>query len=362
MKLAWKEIRYHWRKYLLIELLLVLMIFMVMFLSGLANGLARAVSAGIENAEATYFAVSTDAEALITVSGLDPDILPQLQKKTDGKATALDIQRMNLNRKDNSEKLDVTYFAIDPDAFLNPEVAGGEKLMKEGHAIVLDQSFEEEGIAIGDIVEDSTTGIQLTVTGFTKDAMYGHTPIGFISTDTYTDIRMAINPGYEIKYHAIALQGDNLSEITVDGTQIVDKAAIIENIPGYQAEQTTIHMILWVLVVISAAVLGIFIYIITIQKRKQFGVMKAIGMQMGEITGIQLSQVFLLAGIGILCGNALAFGMSQMLPSSMPFYLQPEDAAVVSLSFVVISMICSLISAVHVAKIDPIIIIGGNEE
>lgn len=44
----------------------------------------------------------------------------------------------------------------------------------------------------------------------------------------------------------------------IDGTEIVDKATIIENIPGYQAEQITINMILWVLVLVSAAVSGVF--------------------------------------------------------------------------------------------------------
>lgn len=362
MKMAWKEIKYNWKKYLLIELLLVLMIFMVMFLSGLANGLARAVSAGIENSDASYFVVSTDAENLITISSLDKEILEQVKNSTDSKTATLDIRRMNLSKKGQSEKLDITYFAINPEEFLNPEVTTGDKLNEETHVIVLDDAYEEEGIAKGDILVDSASEIELKVIGFTKDAMYGHTSVGFISTDTYMDIQTAVNTGYEIKHQTIALQSSNPEKISINGAEVVDKATIIKNIPGYQAEQMTINMILWVLVFVSAAILGVFFYILTLQKRKQFGVMKAIGMKMGEIIRIQFSQVMLLACFGVISGNVLAFGMALMLPKSMPFYLNYGDAWFISMAFVVIGIFSSLISVRQIAKVDPAKIIGGNEE
>ncbi|BCJ98718.1 ABC transporter permease [Anaerocolumna chitinilytica] len=362
MKLAWKEIKYNWKKYLFIEILLVLMIFMVMFLSGLANGLARAVSAGIENMNAANFVLSSDAEDLITVSNISEDTLTQVKEAAVGQTATLDIQRMNVNIKGKTEKLDITYFAINPDEFLNPEVIKGDKLTTTANTIVLDQAFEDNGIKTGDTIVDSTSGIELTVAGFTKDAMYGHTPVGFISTNTYTDIRTSVNPGYVAGYHAIALQSDNLVGKTIDKAEVVSKAEIVSHIPGYQAEQTTINMILWVLVFISAAILGVFFYILTIQKYKQFGVMKAIGMRMGEIAKMQFSQVLLLACFGIFCGNGLAFGMAAMLPKSMPFYLNEINALIISLAFVAISLVCSLLSTAKVAKVDPVKIIGGNEE
>ncbi len=361
MKLAWKEIKHSRKKYLLIEITLILMIFMVIFLSGLANGLARAVSAGIENIPATNFVLSADAENLITVSHLDTSQFESLQSTTSDSVASLNIQRTNINLNGSDTKLDITYFAIDPQNFLSPTVMKGEMLSADGYTIVLDDAFMEEGIEIGSIVEDSVSGIQMTVVGFTKDALYGHVSIGYISNDTYTDIKLATNPGYLAFFNSAVIQGNDTSLISIDGLILADKETVVDHLPGYSAEQTTIRMILWVLVIISGAVLGVFFYILTIQKQKQFGVMKAIGMKMSEITGILTIQITLLSLFGVFVGNLLAFFMSAFLPKSMPFYIKYSDALLVSVAFIGISVLCGLLSTWKVATVDPLITIGGNE-
>ena len=118
----------------------------------------------------------------------------------------------------------------------------------------------------------------------------------------------------------------------------------------------------WVLLIASAAILGVFFYILALQKLKQFGVLKAIGMSMGEITRIQLSQVGILSIIGIGIGLGLALALTPFLPVSMPFYMKAEDNAVISVSFIVISIICGALSLLKIKKVDPIEVIGGNGE
>jgi putative ABC transport system permease protein len=191
--------------------------------------------------------------------------------------------------------------------------------------------------------------------------MYGHSPVGFITTETYTAINTKINPSYQEKYHAIALQGSDVDNIDIEGLSVIDKATIVDNLPGYLAEQLTINMILWVLVVVSAAILGVFFYVITIQKLKQFGVLKAIGMGMAELANMITGQVLMLSLFGVIIGNALAFGMASLLPSSMPFHLEIPIVMVISFVFILISLCTSLLSIGKVAKVDPMAIIGGND-
>lgn len=363
MKFAWKEIKYFKKKYLLIETLVVLLLFMVLFLSGLAQGLSRAVSSAIDESNADYFVLDESAENLITVSNLPVDVYEQLKNMTENEVAPLDIQRMYLVKDKNAEKLDVTYFAIQPGSFLEPDVEDGVALKDADveNPIVLDDDFKYDGIETGDKVYDASTELEFTVVGFTDDKMYGHTSVGYILTDSYTRIRTTLNPMYEQSYHAFAIKGLDVNDISIDKTAVVSKQDVIEKLPGYQAEQMTINMIIWVLVVVSAFIIGIFNYIITLQKEHQFGVMRALGMSAGKIAKTLLAQVGIIAVAGAVLANVLTYLMALVLPETMPFYLNTGMACLVTVVFILISLLSSVQSLIRVHRIDPVIAMGGGE-
>ncbi|MCM1039706.1 MAG: ABC transporter permease [Roseburia sp.] len=364
MKLAWKELVYSKKKYILIELIIVLLVFMVLFLSGLVEGLGRAVISGIEDMDADYFLLSDSAESLITVSDLDLDVYAQADGQTDAELAVLDIQRMYLTKADDTEKMNITYFAVERGSFLEPSVAEGVQFGDADveNPIILDDDFQSEGIETGDIVSDSSTGLEFTVIGFAKDQMYGHTSIGFIPTDTYHELRTLLNPLYEKSCHAVVIRGTDIENIRIEGTELISKADIVENIPSYKAEHMTITMIIWVLEIVTAVVIGVFYYILTLQKQKQFGVMKAIGVEMKLLAGMAAGQVCMIAVFGALLAAVLTYGMAAALPQAMPFYLKNENVCILLVVFILVSIASSLISMLNIAKVDPMKVIGGADE
>ncbi len=361
MKLAYKEILHQKKKYLLVEVLLILMVFMVLFLSGLASGLGRAVSSGIENVDGTNFILSEDSQELITVSNMTPEDAAEIRESQTKSTAYLNIQRTFMQQQEDGDKYDITYFAIEPDNFLMPQIIEGEEGKLGKDEIILDEAFKEDGIGQGDTIIDAATERELTVIGFTTDASYGHVPIGYISFETYNAIREEQYPFFGKIIQTVVVQGDVDALPNDLSLMVMDKQSMIEKLPGYSAEQTTIQMILWVLVVASSAILGVFFYILTLQKRRQFAMMKAIGVSMGQLSIMLLSQVIMLALFGTIIGNILAFGMASALPSTMPFYLNIGAAGMVSGAFIAISIVVSLVSMIKVARIDPIDIIGGND-
>lgn len=369
MFLAWKELKHNKMRYTLITMILILIIFLVLFLAGLVKGLSAATSATIETAEANYYILDDSSDNLIPRSTLTEEQFNQVKSFTN-QVTSINLQRATIKKDLIETKIDITYLGINSDSFMMPKVVEGNSLNKSNE-IVLNLSFQEDGFAIGDKVIDSTSGIEMTVVGFTKNQMYGHSSIGVISLDTYKQIQSVSTGTEEIPYQGFAIslketdknkeQLQNFLTLNMKDVSLLTKSQIISNIPGHSQEQATILMILGFLLVISSFIVGVFFYVTTMQKISQFGVLKALGAKMSTLAWALLCQIFILSGISVIIGNILTFGMASVLPSSMPFILNNRDAVLVSLLFVIISLISSFFSMTKVARVDALSAIGGNE-
>lgn len=366
MKIAWKEIIHQPKKFFLIELLIFLMMFMVIFLTGLTNGLGRAVSGQIENYGDLNYILSDDSEDIITFSNFNDKQKDFISKSNLDNLTSFSIQRSGITYDAKEGKQDVSYFAIDnPNGILKAEIIEGENISDKEMTVVLNNTFKEDGVKIGDTIKDVSSDLELEVVGFTKDSMYGHSPVAFINSKTFENIRKKNNPQYSFSPQAYvskqSFNDQDIEEFLNESLIVLSKDQVVSKIPGYAAEQTTLSMIVWVLLLVAAAILGVFFYILTLQKLKQFGVLKALGMTMGEISKIQISQIFLLSLIGVGIGQIVAIGLGQILPSSMPFHLEYINLLIVSISFIAISLVCGILSLFKIRKVDPVQVIGGNE-
>lgn len=364
MKIAWNEIKYQPKKFILIEVLIVIMMFMVIFLSGLSNGLGRIITAQIENFGEVHYILSKDSQGVIPFSNLTNQNVTEIEALKLEDSFGLVIQRSSLSKENEDNNQDVTFFAIDQLNLVSSKVETMDySLEKLGNQeVVLDESYKEKGIAVGDTIQDKTSKENLTVVAFAKNAKYGHSSIAFVTTETYEAMRKKIDPNYTWKPQTIVTNQTINSEDLSSQLVVYNSKELIKKIPGYTATNLTLTMITWVLLVASSAVLGVFFYILTLQKLQQFGVLKAIGMSMKQITMIQLSQISILSIIGVSIGLGCALGLVFVLPSSMPFYMTLQGNVTIALSFIMISILCGILSILKIKQVDPIEVIGGKGE
>lgn len=333
MKIAWNEITYQPKKFVLIEILIALLMFMVVFLSGLTNGLGRSVSAQIDNFGPLNYILSKDSDKNIPFSSITPEDTEEIEK-IDGIAySGLFIQRATIAQTEGSSTLDITYFAIENNGqeILTPKTGGtGARIsdLKENE-VILDSSFQDEGIQLGDEVIDKASKQKLTVIAFAQDAKYGYSEIGFVNSETYTGMRRKADPNFQWRAQTLVTPDSVTSSDLTGDLVVADREQIIDNIPGYKAQNLTLRMITWVLLIASSAILGVFFYILTLQKLKQFGVLKAIGMPMSRITYIQLSQLTIVSLIGVAIGLGLAALVNPLLPPTVPAFITPQDLSLI---------------------------------
>lgn len=112
------------------------------------------------------------------------------------------------------------------------------------------------------------------------------------------------------------------------------------------------------LIVIAAIVIGIFIYVLTMQKADVFGVMKAQGISSRYIANSVIVQTFLLAVIGVAAGLAGTLGTSLLLPEAVPFQVNLLFFLSISILMIVIAVLGALFSVRTIVKIDPLKAIG----
>ena len=366
MKIAWNEIKYQPKKFVLIEFLIATLMFMVVFLSGITNGLAASVSAQIANYGPLTYVLSTDSDGVIPYSSVTSDDIEALETAGMRNYASLVIQRATITQGDDSNTLDITYFATDHNDgnVLQPTLIDSDLAISElgDNDVILDSAFENEGIHVGDRVIDKISEQELTVVAFASRANYGYSDIGFVSSQTYAGMRTKTDPNYRWQAQTVVTSDEIAEDAIPAHLMTADRQQVIDKIPGYKAQNLTLKMITWVLLVASSAILGVFFYILTLQKLRQFGVMKAVGMPMRTITYIQISQLTIISIIGVAIGLGLAAAMAPFLPSTVPSIMTLADNVTVVISFVVTSILCGALSLLKIKKVDPIEVIGGNGE
>lgn len=132
----------------------------------------------------------------------------------------------------------------------------------------------------------------------------------------------------------------------------------VENLPGYTAQNLTLNFMITFLFIISATVIGIFLYVITLQKTNLFGVLKAQGFTNGYLAKVVLAQTFMISLIGTLIGLALTLITGAFLPNAVPVAFNPVTLIIYGLVLIVVSLIGSLFSILTIRKVDPLKAIG----
>lgn len=354
--LPFKEMLFFKVRFLLISFILFFVAILVFVISGLANGLSMNNASSIINLKADSFYLQKNAENRLDRSHINID-LKKLGSKD--KVQPMGIQMGAVSKKGSDNKFDITFMAVKPGGFLEPDVVEGKGLVsEEENTVLLDRSLKNEGVKIGDIVKDARSGIELEVAGFIDDNTFSHTPVAIISLQTWE--------AFSSEYSAIVLKDNDplvKEEVAnlVENGEWASKEIVVKGIPGYTAEQNSLYMMLSFLIVIAVFVLAAFFYIMTIQKTAQFGILKAIGAKSSLLVKSTIFQVVLLTVINITAAVGFTRGFMAVLPEDIPFIFDMNQILKFSGILFFVSIFGSLLSVFNIVKADPIQAMGRLE-
>ncbi|HDA0225838.1 TPA: ABC transporter permease [Staphylococcus aureus] len=349
MFLAWNEIRRNKLKFGLIIGVLTMISYLLFLLSGLANGLINMNKEGIDKWQADAIVLNKDANQTVQQSVFNKkDIENKYKKQATLKQTGEIVS--NGHQKDN-----VLVFGVEKSSFLVPSLIAGHKATKDNE-VLADETLKNKGFKIGDTLSLSQSDEKLHIVGFTESAKYNASPVIFTNDATIAKI----NP---------RLTGDKINAVVVRDTNWKDKKLnqeleavsindFIENLPGYKPQNLTLNFMISFLFVISATVIGIFLYVMTLQKTSLFGILKAQGFTNGYLANVVISQTLILALFGTAFGLLLTGVTGAFLPDAVPVKFDVLTLLVFAIVLMIVSVLGSLFSILTIRKIDPLKAIG----
>lgn len=352
MFLALNEIMHSKLRYALVAGVMFLIAYLVFFLTGLAYGLAQDNRTAVDKWEADSIVLSKDANSNLGMSMITKKIAEEVEG---GKVAYLAQTPGVVTSKDSTEegKINVSFFGIDKNQFIMPNLVEGKAFDNDDEAVGDISLKEEYGLAVGDTVKLSGSDKTFKLTGFTDHAKFNVSPVLYTTINAYQEIRFEKEDTSEnARINAIVVRG-KISNLPEDLEQI-KISKFINELPGYNAQVLTFGF----MIVIAAIVIGIFIYVLTMQKINIFGVMKAQGITGGFIARSVVAQTFILSFVGILLGLLGTVGTSLVLPDAVPFQSNWLFFGVISLLMLVVAVLGALFSVRTIVKIDPLKAIG----
>ncbi|MGG3942169.1 FtsX-like permease family protein [Peribacillus psychrosaccharolyticus] len=336
MNIAWKEIKKSKIRFLILGSIVFLVSFLTLIISGLSNGLSQDNAALIKDLPDGQFYMNEHANESYNLSRIDESTQETLVNEQKD-AAALSIQMGFVN--DADDKQHSVAFVTSTDSNLFEKVGIGE--------IVLDQSIEEDGIKVGDAVTNNQFGGEFIVKGFVDQKKYSHAPVAYINMENYQEI-------YGVKEMQLVFVPGQDNAQAIDGLQSFSNKEFLSTIPSYSAEQMSLNMIIWFLVVISGMLFAIFFYMMNVQKIGLYGILRALGVKTSRLFGMMWYQMFFITAIALTLSVALSQGFTTIAPEGMPFILTLEITIQLSIIFLIIGFIGATLSGFQIRKVEPL--------
>lgn len=350
MFLALREIRHQPTKFALIIAVITLVSYLTFFLAALAGGLAHSYRSAVDDWSATSIVLTEASNNNVSASRLSEDQVAAVPTSAD---TSTLLTTPVVVEDATGTKIDASGFGLPNGSFLAPALVEGKAPTDPSRQVVADDSLKDEGWMVGQTFTLTGSDHEWEVTGFAHDQSFQALSVVFFQEQALIDngpSSVAPTPNAVVSREDLA--GD--AALTDAGLEVLDSSAFINTLPGYNAQVLTFSLMIGSLIVIASFVLGIFIYVLTLQKRPVLGILKARGVPTGYLIVSGAVQTALLSAVGVAIGLALTVVSALALPRAVPFRIDALMDAAITAAFILFAVLGGLISVRVVSRIDPV--------
>jgi putative ABC transport system permease protein len=362
------EMRRRRVQFALIALIVTLISYLVLMINGLGVGLNVLAGSALKNFDADAIAYSDRAGLSVIRSEMSIETAAELGVLPGVTASAA-LGYVAVNYQPESGKIrSAAFIGFDPGTIGEPRVTDGRALAAGDRlGLLADRRFlKESGLKVGDTVEVSVrlARERFTIVGEINEGAFFFQPAVYVLRDTWRELKYGAGAEAPPAASIVLLKGRGLPGTRGPGYEVVDKATAFANIEGVSGQQSTVTSLRVFGYLIGALVIGVFFYVLTLQKVPQIGMLKALGASGLYIFRQLLVQSLLVSVLGLMVAFPLAWltdrGL-QRLPDSVPIAFTTSTWVTTGILLVVVALVGTLFSARQVSKTDPIIALGQQQ-
>jgi ABC-type transport system, involved in lipoprotein release, permease component len=332
---------------------------LILLLAGYRSGVYRQASAYLEHAAGSVVVAERGIRDFLGTSSVLPPGALAAVRDTPGVARVIPVVSQFVIFERHGRKDGFFLIGYDPAAGGGPwDLVAGREPSADDELVIDRTTASQHGIALGDQL--ALLDRDATVVGLSDQTTFWAGSIAFARITTLESLLRA--PGLR-SFLIVTPSGDATPEmvrerISVAGADAILKRDVIDEDARLLARvyDAPIGLMVAIAFVVGVLVVGLVIYTATVERRREYGAVKAIGARNRVLYRVVTTQALLAAVAGAAAGVALAFVGGTALMAWRPQFLiaiDPAAVVVVLASSLVMALLAALLPAHSLGRLEP---------
>lgn len=346
-----------------------LALLLILSLDAVFTGVERQITAYIENSGADIWVSQEDVFNMHMASSTLPDSIARKVKVVPGVDSVTPIQYLTNNVVAGDER-NLAYIIGLPEGaeFGGPwRMSSGQSLPDEGEAIMDGSVAEKSGIAVGDEVK--ILGEEFEIVGLSEGTSSLVNSVAFIQMDDFEELRGSYDTVSFLLVKVDEGESPALVAARIEA-QVRDVTAQARDDFASQERKVVRDMSTDVITImnligflIGLAVMALTVYTSTLSRRREYGMLKALGARNTGLYLTVLAQALLSVALGFLFGLTITFLLSLAIPmfgSNLALEVSLISLLKVGSVSIVIAAISAMLPIRQIAGLDPAMVFRGR--
>jgi putative ABC transport system permease protein len=343
-------------------------VFLITILLGLYQGWNSKVGAFVDDVEADVWVMRLGTTDFIAASSiLGADLGEQLGGREDVTSVQpLMVRPMSFYKGD--KKVDVQLIGYDTTS----GIGGPTKIIKgtgdlQGAQMVVDDVLSRiYNVNVGDTLTSS--GKSVEIVGISTGGNFAFTQAGFMSIEGSREL---LDLGDLSTFFVVSLRDRATAQHFADDVMAENPTVTVYTSGEFSSATRhrildnvipIIGLILGLAFIVGIAITSLTIYTATVERTREFGVMKAIGFNNRDLYKLVLGQSLITGLLGFVFGAALTLLVSSFIDRIVAQFIivvRPIDIAFVLLATLGMAFASAIVPARRVGGIDPAVVFRG---